>query len=61
VLEKLKKHFPGMILKTPVREAAVLAECPGAGRTIFEYRAASGSAEDFRSLAQDVIEGKTLS
>lgn len=61
VLEKLKQHFPGMILKTPIREAAALAECPGVGRTIFEYRGTSTSAEDFRQLAQDVIEGNMLS
>lgn len=61
VLEKLIQHFPGMILQTPIREAAVLAECPGAGRTIFEYRASSGSAEDFKSLGNDVIQGNTLS
>ncbi len=61
VLEKLRQHFPGMILQTAIREAAVLAECPGAGRTVFEYRGSSSSAEDFRSLAQDVITGNTLS
>ena len=61
VLEKLRQHFPGMILQTPIREAAVLAECPGAGRTVFEYRGSSSSAQDFRSLAQDVIKGNTLS
>lgn len=61
VLDKLIQHFPGMILQTPIREAAVLAECPGAGRTIFEYRSSSASAEDFNSLANDVIQGNTLS
>ena len=60
VLEKLLEHFPGLIFQTPVREASVLAECPGVGRTIFEYREFSSSAEDFRLLAQDFIEGNTL-
>ncbi len=60
VLDKLQQYFPGMILKTPIREAAALAECPGAGRTIFEYRGASASAEDFKNLARDVIEGNKL-
>ncbi len=60
VLEKLRQYFPGMILQTPVREAAVLAECPGAGRTIFEYRGGSASAQDFKKLAQDVIGENTL-
>ena len=61
VLDKLQQYFPGMILKTPIREAAALAECPGAGRTIFEYRGASTSAEDFKHLARDVVKGKKLS
>lgn len=61
VLAKLKQHFPGMILRTPIREAAVLAECPGAGRTVFEYRGASASADDFKKLAADLIQGNTLS
>jgi len=60
VLEKLLQHFPGLIFQTAIREALALAECPGVGRTIFEYREFSSSAEDFRLLAQDFIEGNTL-
>ena len=60
VLEKLLEHFPGLIFQTAIREASALAECPGVGRTIFEYREFSSSAEDFRMLAQDFIEGNTL-
>lgn len=61
VLEKLQEHFPGMILQTPVREASILAECPGVGRTVFEYRENSGSAEDFKMLAHDIMHGNTMS
>lgn len=61
VLEKLLQHFPGMVLATAIREAAVLAECPGAGRTVFEYRGGSSSAQDFRQLAEDLLEGNSLS
>jgi chromosome partitioning protein len=60
VQDKLLQYFPGMVLKTPIREAAALAECPGAGRTIFEYRGGSSSAEDFKNLARDLVKGKTL-
>ncbi len=56
VLEKLRLHFAAKLLATPVHEAAVLAECPGAGRTIFEYRANSRSAKEFERLAQNLIE-----
>lgn len=60
VLDKLLAHFPGKVLETPIREAAVMAECPAVGRTIFEYRRSSQSAKDFMSLARDLIEERTL-
>ncbi len=60
VLAKLMQYFPGIILQTSIREAAALAECPGVGRTIFEYRGSSASAEDFSNLASDFIRGNVL-
>ncbi|MEN8178001.1 MAG: ParA family protein [Pseudomonadota bacterium] len=56
VQTKLMRHFPGKVLATPIREAAVMAECPGAGRTIFEYRGSCRSAKEFTDLAHDLIE-----
>ncbi len=43
-----------------VSEAAVMAECPGMGRTIFEYRNKSKSAQEFGALARDLIEERTM-
>lgn len=60
VLAKLLYHFPNNLLNTSVREAAVLAECSGAGRTIFEYRPKSKSAQEFRQLADDLVQGKVM-
>lgn len=60
VLEKLLAHFTDRVLATQIREAAVMAECPAVGRTIFEYRRTSRSAQDFMDLAQDLIDGRTL-
>ena len=60
VLEKLLSHCANEVLETPIREAAVMAECPAVGRTIFEYRRSSRSAQDFMSLARNLIEGRTL-
>lgn len=60
VLEKLLSHCVDEVLETPIREAAVMAECPAVGRTIFEYRRSSRSAQDFMNLAGDLIEGRTL-
>jgi chromosome partitioning protein len=61
VHEKLLKHFPGQLLATPIKEAAVIAECPGVGRTIFEYRASSQSASEFTKLAEDLVRRRTQS
>jgi chromosome partitioning protein len=56
VRQRLLEHFDGRVLQGSIREAAVLAECPGVGRTIFEYRAGSRSAEEFRQLAGELID-----
>lgn len=61
VFEKILHHFPRYLMPTTIREAAVLAECAGAGRTIFEYRGKSKSAAEFRALAEDFLQGKVMS
>jgi chromosome partitioning protein len=53
---KLETHFPDQLLHTPIREAAVIAECPGIGRTIFEYKPSSQSAREFRVMAEELLE-----
>ncbi len=60
VLATLLKHFPRQVLSTVIREAALLAECPGAGKTIHEYRPGSRSARDFRCLANDFLDRKVM-
>jgi chromosome partitioning protein len=60
VLEKMLKYFPNQVLNTVIRETALLAECPSFGKTILEYRPGSRSARDFRSLANDFLEGKVM-
>ncbi len=56
VRQRLQEHFSGRVLDASIREAAVLAECPGVGRSIFEYRAGSRSAQEFKALAGELIE-----
>jgi chromosome partitioning protein len=57
VSQKLQTHFPDQLISTPIKEAAVIAECPGIGRTIFEYKPRSQSAKEFRALAKALLEG----
>ena len=60
VLRTMLEHFPNQVLKTIIRETAMLAECPSFGKTILEYRPSSRSARDFRDLAKDFLEGKVM-
>ncbi len=52
---KLRQHFPQQLLNVPIKESAAIAECPGVGRTIFEYRPTSHSAKEFRQLADELL------
>ena len=60
VLDNLVTHFPGQVLKTAIRETSALAESPGFGKTVFEYRDGSNGAEDYQNLAIDFAKGRTL-
>lgn len=56
---RLLKYFPGRVLNTMVRENVSLAECPSFGKSIFDYQEKSTGAEDYKSLAQDLLGGRT--
>lgn len=60
VYQALIEHFPKKVLSTPIRETSALAESPSFGKTIFEYRGNSNGAEDYFSLATDLLKGRTL-
>ncbi len=59
VRSRILKYFPGRVFNTVIRENVALAECPSFGKTIFEYRKNSAGAEDYYSLAQDLLRGRT--
>lgn len=59
VRKRILKYFPGRVLRTPIRENVALAECPSFGKTILDYRIKSAGAEDYLSLAADILEGRT--
>jgi len=59
VRTKLLEYFPDQVLVTRVRESVALAESPGTGRTIFEYQKNGNGAEDYRALAEDLLNGRT--
>ncbi len=59
VRKRILKYFPGRVFQTLIRESVALAECPSFGKSIFDYKKKSKGAEDYQSLAQDVIGGRT--
>lgn len=61
VFERVSQHFSDRLLSTSIQEAAVLAECAGVGKTIFEYRPGSRAAREFGALVEDLIRGRVVS
>ena len=55
VLGELKKHFKGRVFKTSIRVNVALAEAPIRGQDIFRYEPRSHGAQDYKSLAREVI------
>ena len=60
VMDNLISHFPGQVLKTPIRETSALAESPGFGKTVFEYREVCNGSDDYQNLAIDFAKERTL-
>lgn len=61
VRDKLMEYFPNSILATPIRESAAIAESPGVALSIFEYQRRGNGANDYRQLADDLVNARTLS
>ena len=55
VVDKIRERFPELLYKTLIRENVKLAECPSQGVPITAYAGASNGAEDYRSLAAEII------
>lgn len=59
VLEKIKEYFPDKTFKALIRDNVALAEAPSFGNDIFEYRADSNGAEDYKRLCAEIIKQET--
>ncbi len=60
VKDKLIEYFPGNILRTQIRESSSLAEAPGQGLTVYEYKKNSNGSIDYHRLAEDLCMERTL-
>ncbi len=56
VVEKIKEYFGDSFFKTLIRENISLAEAPGFGKTIYEYKSDSYGAEDYFALSKEILE-----
>lgn len=57
---KILSYFPDCVFQTAIRETVALAESPGFGQTIFEYKPNCNGANDYLELAADVIGSRVL-
>lgn len=55
VREEIKSYFKEKMFKTPIRKNVSLAESPSFGIDIFRYSPRSHGAQDYLSLAREVI------
>lgn len=60
VLGKMLKYFPNHVYQTTIRESVSLAESPGYQQSIFDYQPRSHGAEDYLSLAQDLLANRVI-
>lgn len=55
VVEEVQKHFNDMVFKTIIQRNIKLSEAPSYGENIIDYDASSKGAENYLSLAKEVI------
>lgn len=55
VLQKLRHSFPDRVFKSCIRSTVRLAEAPGYQQTIFEYDGTGHGAQDYSSIAKEVM------
>lgn len=56
VADTVREYFGELVFKTVIRTNVALAEAPARGVSIFRYDSRSSGAEDYASLAQEILE-----
>ena len=55
VVEEVQKHFNDMVFQTIIQRNVRLSEAPSYGESIINYDASSKGANNYLSLAKEVI------
>ena len=56
VLTELRRALPGKVFNTVIRENVRMRECPASGQSILGFASDSHAADDYRSLAKELID-----
>ncbi len=57
--KQMREYFGALVFDTVIHKCVRLAEAPSAGEPIFTYAPESRSADEYRALAEEIINGKT--
>lgn len=58
VADTIRAYFGELVFNTVIRTNVALAEAPANGQSIFEYAPKSTGAEDYQSLAEEILKGE---
>lgn len=58
VVDSINTHFKSEVFETKIRDNIALAEAPAQGLDIFRYNSKTNGAEDYLSLAKEIIKRK---
>jgi len=55
IIDSIRERFPGVLFEQVIRENISIAEAPGFGQDVMQYKADSAGAQDYTALAQEII------
>ena len=60
IVAQIEQFFPGKLFETKISQNTALAEAPSQGKNIFEYDSRSKGAQQYRTLAEELIEREDI-
>ncbi len=60
IQQQMREFFGGLVFDTVIHKTVRLAEAPSAGESVLTYAPKSRGAEEYRALANEIINGRDL-
>lgn len=60
IVAQIEQFFPGKLFETKISQNTALAEAPANGTNIFDYDAKSKGAQQYKALAEELIEREDI-